>query len=190
MQQHSPGPNLVVWVPTPHEIVARMLALAGVSPEDIVCDLGCGDGRILVSAVKDFGARRAVGYELRPDLCRAARKTVRQLGAQDRIKIINGDLRQADLSDASVVTLYLTTRANQSLVEVLRTRLRPGSRVVTFLFPVPGWLPSREVDLGSLSFEEGKFIGKLYLYLMPPTSMQALGLETGNPQAASVRQTE
>ena len=119
----------------------------------------------------DFGARRAVGYELRPDLCRASRKTVRQLGVQDRIKVVNGDLRQADLSDASVVTLYLTTQANQMLVEALGTRLRPGSRVVTYLFPIPGWLPAKEVDLGDSSFEEGRFIGKLYLYLMPPTLM-------------------
>jgi precorrin-6B methylase 2 len=170
VQQHNLEPNLVTWVPTPHEIVARMLGLAGVSPEDVVFDLGCGDGRVLISAVRDFGARRAIGYELRPDLCRVSRNAIRKLGVQSRIKVVNGDLRQADLSDASVVVLYLTTQANQMLVEVLERRLIPGSNVVTYLFPIPGWLPAREVDLGDCSFEEGKFIGKLYLYLMPPTS--------------------
>jgi precorrin-6B methylase 2 len=168
VQQHNLEPNLVIWVPTPQEVVARMLGLAGVSSEDIVCDLGCGDGRVLVSAVREFGARRAIGYELRPDLCRSCRKTVLQLGLEDKIEIVNGDLRQADLSQASVVTLYLTTSAHQMLVGVLGTTLRAGSRVVTYLFPIPGWLPAREVDLASFLFEEGRFVGKLYLYLIPP----------------------
>ena len=169
MQQHNLEPNLVTWVPTPFEIVGRMLELAGVMSEDVVCDLGCGDGRVLTSAVRDFGAKGAVGYELRPDLCRASRRSALQLGVQDRIKIVNGDLRKADLSEVSVVTIYLTTRANQMLVESLGTRLRSGSRVVTYLFPIPGWMPTKEVDLGRASFEEGKFLGSLYLYSMPPT---------------------
>lgn len=168
VQQHNLEPNLVTWVPTPREIVARMLELAGVTAEDVVCDLGCGDGRVLISAVRDFGAKGAVGYELRPDLCRASRRSAIQLGVQDKIRIVNGDLRKADLSEVSVVTIYLTTQANEMLVESLRTKLKSGSRAVTYLFPIPGWMPSREVDLGSASFAEGKFLGKLYLYVMPP----------------------
>jgi precorrin-6B methylase 2 len=171
MQQHNLEPNLVTWVPTPNEIVTRMLQLAEVSSGDIVCDLGCGDARILVSAARDFGARRAVGYELIGDLCSASRELVCRLDLQDRIEIVNGDLRAADLSDASVVTLYLTSEANRILAELLRMGLRPGARVVTYLFPISGWLPAREIDLNTATFEEGRFIGKLYLYRMPPALM-------------------
>ena len=172
VQEHNLEPNLVTWIPTPPEIVERMLALADVSPRDVVCDLGCGDGRVLISAVRDFGASRAIGYEIRPDLCQTTHKVARQLGLQDRIKVVNGDLRQADLSEPSVVVLYLTTQANQMLAEALERSLRTGSRVVTYLFPIPGWLPAGEFDLGSASFEEARFIGKLYLYLMPPTPVR------------------
>ncbi len=162
------GPNLVVWVPAPLEVVRRMLELAGVSPGDVVYDLGSGDGRILVSAVRDFGAARAVGYELRPDLCAASLKAARQSGLDAKIDVVNGDLRSADLSEASVVTLYLTSEANRMLVNSLAKGLRPGARVVTYLFPISGWKPAEEVDLAASSFTEGKFIGKLYLYVMPP----------------------
>ena len=173
MQEHSSANSLVVWVPAPREIVAQMLALAGVSGGDVVYDLGCGDGRVLISAVKDFAAKRAVGYELRQDLCEISRRLVRQLDLQDRIEIINGDLLKADLSGASVVTLYLTGEANRMLSQRLERGLRPGSRVVTYLFPVSGWLPAKEVDLENLCFTEGKFIGKLYLYVMPQASLHA-----------------
>jgi hypothetical protein len=124
-------------------------------------------GRVLITAVKDFGAERAVGYELRQDLCETSRKAIEQLDLQGRIKIVNGDLRKADLSQASVVTLYLTTKANRMLAWQLEGKLRPGTRVVTYLFLVPGWLPAGEIDLQALSFKEGRFIGKLYLYVIP-----------------------
>jgi SAM-dependent methyltransferase len=168
MKDSSPGEYLVIWVPTPHEIVREMLALANVSSWDVVYDLGCGDARTLISAVRDFGARRAVGYEIRQELCETSRKMIEQSGLQERVRIINEDLRKADLSEASVVTLYLTTQANQAVRNALESELRPGSRVVTYLFPIPGWLAAKEIDLESHSFTEGRFIGKLYLYLMPP----------------------
>lgn len=167
MNEVNQDRNLVIWVPAPHEIVAEMLALARVSPGDVVCDLGCGDGRILISAVKDFGASRAIGYELSQELCKTSRKMIRHLALQDRIGIINQDLREADLAGASVVTLYLTTQANRMLRDMLERTLKPGTRVVTYLFPVSGWQPAREVDLESRSFKEGRFVGKLYLYLIP-----------------------
>ena len=99
-------------------------------------DLGCGDAKVLISAVKDFGANRAVGYELRPDLYAASRKKVQQLALHDRIKIISGDLREADLSEASLVTLYLSTEANRLLHRGLERKLKPGCRVVTYFFPI------------------------------------------------------
>jgi precorrin-6B methylase 2 len=167
MQRRTSTTSLVVWEPTPYEIVQQMLTLAQVSPGDVVYDLGCGDGRVLVTAVKDFGAERAVGYELRQDLCETSRKAIGQLDLPGRIRIVNGDLRKAYLSQASVVTLYLTTKANRMLARQLEGKLRPGTRVVTYLFPVPGWLPASEIDLQTLSFKEGRFIGKLYLYIIP-----------------------
>ena len=167
MQEHNSTSNLVIWVPTPYEIVRHMLVLAEVSPADIVYDLGCGDGRVLILAAKDFNAKKAVGYELRQDLCKISRKVIQELGLQDRITIANRDFRDADFSEASVVTLYLTTDVNQMLFLDLISNLRPGSRVVSYLFPISGWLPVKEVDLEGIAFIEGKFIGKLYPYLVP-----------------------
>jgi tRNA A58 N-methylase Trm61 len=144
-----------------------MLFLAGVSAGDVVYDLGCGDGRILISAVNEFGAAEAVGYELRQDISEKARKAIEQSGLSGKISIVIGDLLEADLSGASVVTLYLTTEAHELLRERLARGLRPGSRVVTYLFPISGWIPDREIDLESLPFQEGRFVGRLCLYLIP-----------------------
>jgi ubiquinone/menaquinone biosynthesis C-methylase UbiE len=166
MERSDASASLVTWVPAPYEIVRQMLVLAGTSPGDVVYDLGCGDGRVLISAVNEFGARAAVGYELRQDLCEKARTGIAQCGLSGKIRIVVGDLREADLSGASVVTLYLTTEANELLRDRLARGLRPGSRVVTYLFPIPGWVPTKELDLGKLSFEEGQFVGKLYSYFV------------------------
>src|SRR3989304_2336366 len=111
MERRDAGVNLATGGPAPCEIVRQMLTLASVSPGDVVYDLGCGDGRVLISAVQEFGAARAVGYEVRQDLCDSARDAIRQRRLQHRIRIRNEDLMKADLSCASVVTLYLTTEA-------------------------------------------------------------------------------
>ena len=115
--------KLAICVVTPPEIVEVMLALVQITSEDLVCDLGCGDGRILISAIKDFGARKAIGYEIREDIYEATEKDIQKLHLQDRIKIIHGDLLEANLSDCSVLTLYLSSEANELLRPKLQKQL-------------------------------------------------------------------
>jgi len=159
--------NLVKWIPTPIEIVRQMLKLAEASPEDFLYDLGSGDGRILTMAVKEFGVRKAFGCEFEKDIYDISQRKIRRLKLEDRICIINGDLLNADFCEASVITLYLSSRANQILRPRLQKYASPGSRIVSYLFPISGWRVAKTVNLRSLSFREGCFIGMRYLYLVP-----------------------
>ena len=122
--------KLAICVATPPEIVETMLSLVQITSEDLVCDLGCGDGRILISAIKDFGARKAIGYEIRRDLCEATVKEIQKLHLQDRIKIVHGDLLEANLSGCSVLTLYLSSEANELLRPKLQKQLMPQTKVL------------------------------------------------------------
>lgn len=159
--------HLVTWVSTPLVIVRKMLSVAQVSLRDTVYDLGSGDGRVLVTAVRDFGAIKAIGYEIREDLYEIAEREVTRLNLGDRITMVKGDLFDADLSGASVITLYLSSETNEILRPVLEKRTKLQSRVVTYLFPINGWRTTEIVDLQSFSFAEGKFVGMLYLYRIP-----------------------
>ena len=127
------------YVPTPHNVVDAMLKLAETGPRDVVYDLGCGDGRILMAAVEDFGVKRAVGYDLNPRMCGNVRIKVDEKGLNQRIEVVNGNFFLADLSEASVVTLYLTTSGNSKLRPKLEEELHDGARVVSHDFPVHGW---------------------------------------------------
>lgn len=124
------------WVPTSLRMVHKMLELAEVGPDDLLYDLGCGDGRLLISAARRYGAR-AVGIEIDPLRHAWCQKLVTILGLQDRVRIIRGDLFDQDLSEASVVTCFLLQGTNHKLQEKFRRELRPGTRVVsnTFTFP-------------------------------------------------------
>jgi len=130
----------VPFVPTPPEVVRKMLELAGVKEGDLVFDLGCGDGRILVTAAKDFGAR-AIGVEIREDLAEVARKELRSLSLENRCRVINGNFFEVDISRADVVTLYLTSVANYRLKPKLEKELKDGARVVSHDFEMAGWKP-------------------------------------------------
>jgi protein-L-isoaspartate O-methyltransferase len=138
-QQFSPAENLGPNIPTPQAIVERMLDMAHVHAGDMVYDLGSGDGRILITAVQKFGAR-AVGIEIDPDLCEKAKAKVRALGLADRITIVHGSVLRTDLRPADVVTMYFLTLSNEKLRPNLE-KLRPGTRVVSFQFPIHGWKP-------------------------------------------------
>lgn len=138
-QQFSPAENLGPNIPTPPAIVDRMLDMAHVKAGDVVYDLGSGDGRVLIAAVQKYGAR-AVGIEINPDLCEKARKNVQALGLQDKISIIHGSVLRTDLRPADVVTMYFLTLSNEKLRPNLE-KLRPGTRVVSFQFPIRGWKP-------------------------------------------------
>src|SRR3972149_1436 len=102
------GISCAPYVPSEPEVVRKMLDVARVGPEDVVYDLGCGDGRILVMAVKEFGAEKAVGYELKEGLYKSTLGEIEHQKLKDRINLINGDLFEADISQATVITLYLT----------------------------------------------------------------------------------
>ena len=148
-------------VRTPPAVVNEMLKLANVTADDVVYDLGSGDGRIVLAAAKDRGAR-GVGYEIDPDLVKQATDRAKGLGLSGRVTFHQGDLFQADLRPATVVTLYLGNELNRRLQPKLMNELRPGSRVVSHNFGMPGWVPTHTMDVSS---NQGTHT--LYLWVMP-----------------------
>ena len=127
-------------------LVERMLDLGRVKPGDMVYDLGSGDGRIVITAAQKYGAR-AVGIEIRPDLCKHAMEQIKSLGLEDRVRMIETSALRVDLSPANVVTMYLLTSSNERLKPNLERDLKPGSRVVSNQFPIRGWKPLEVVML-------------------------------------------
>jgi precorrin-6B methylase 2 len=146
------------YVPSPHEVVRKMLELAHAGPDDVLVDLGCGDGRILVSAIREFNVRKAVGYELREDLYKLGLQEIERQRLWDRAKIVFGDLFNADLSEATVITLYLTGTANDRLKPKLRADTRPGARIVSHDFSINGW---RTLQRESFEYHT------IYMYQIP-----------------------
>lgn len=121
-------------------VVRTMLQMAAVSPGDVVYDLGSGDGRIVILAAEEFGAR-GVGIDIDPALVERARAGAREAGVGDRVEFRVGDMYQADVSGATVVTLFLHPEPNLKLRTKLRTQLRPGARVVSYLWDMGDWKP-------------------------------------------------
>jgi SAM-dependent methyltransferase len=132
----------VEFVPTPHEVVAEMLKTAQVTRGDFVYDLGCGDGRIVIAAAKEFGAR-GVGVDIDPKLIKVCEKNALKEGVADRVKFILGDLFELDLREATVVALYLTQELNVKLRPKLFRELKPGSRIVSHDFDMGDWKPDQ-----------------------------------------------
>ncbi len=137
-EEHSNLERAVPFVPTPPEIVEKMLQIAEVTSDDRVYDLGSGDGRIVIMAAQKFGAR-AIGIELDPKLVEESQKKIADLGLGKRAQIIQGNMFESDFRPATVVTLYLLTVVNERLRPVLEKQLRPGTRVVSHDFEMPGW---------------------------------------------------
>ncbi len=155
--------SLAPYVPTPPHVVERMLEIAHLKPGETVYDLGCGDGRILIAAVKHFHAK-AVGVELSDELATSTEQKIASLGLQNDARVIHGDLLDVDLGPANVVTIYLMTESNDKLRPNLERELKPGSRVVSHDYSVPGWKPNL------VEKAEGNSRAHLiYLYIMPPT---------------------
>jgi SAM-dependent methyltransferase len=147
--QDAPDPPRldVPFVPTPQEVVDRMLALAKVGKSDTLYDLGCGDGRIVVTAAKRFGAQ-GVGIDLNPERIVEAEANAKKAGVEKRVSFKVADLFDTDLSPASVVSLYLLPDVNVKLRPRLWSQLKPGSRVVSHAFDMgPDWPPERTVDV-------------------------------------------
>ncbi|MDW8034169.1 MAG: rRNA adenine N-6-methyltransferase family protein [Nitrososphaerota archaeon] len=148
----------VPYVPSPPEVVEKMLELAKVTSNDVVYDLGCGDGRLLITAIKKFGVKKAVGYEIRKDLYDDLVRRIEKENLSSRIFVYNEDLLNAELSEATVVTLFLTTSANEKIKPKLEAELKPGARIVSHEFTFKDWIPQK---VETLSWH------KIYLYVIP-----------------------
>lgn len=155
-----PARKLDVWyVPTPHEVVDRMLDEAKVRPTDVVYDLGCGDGRMVIAAAKKFGTL-GVGVDLDPARIREARANAKAAGVDELVTFHVGDMFETDIREADVVLLYLLPELNRRLKPKLFAELKPGARVVSHDFDMgKGWPPDRSINLG----QDG-----IYMWIMPP----------------------
>jgi SAM-dependent methyltransferase len=137
----------VIYVPTPQPVVDAMLELAQVKRSDVVYDLGSGDGRIVIAAAKKYGAS-GVGFEIDPALVKKARANAAAAGVSNRVRFVTQDLFTADLSKASVVTLYLLQSINERLRPKLVRQLKPGTRIVSHVFNMgPEWPPEKTVTI-------------------------------------------
>ena len=137
----------VPYVPTPQNVVDEMLRLANVTKDDVVYDLGCGDGRLVITAVQKFGAKRGFGVDIDPERIAESNANAKAAGVTDRVTFAVQDLFQTDLKDATVVTLYLLPEVNLKLRPKLWSELRPGSRVVSHSFNMGDWAPQKTVTV-------------------------------------------
>lgn len=148
----SDAVDLAPFVITPMEVVAKMLEMAEVNETDRVYDLGCGDGRIIIEAARSFGAK-GVGIDIVPERIAESRAAAREAGVETMVEFIQADATRVDLSPATVVTIYLVPESMELLRPQLEIQLRPGSRIISHGYPVPGWetklIGYKEVDLGN-----------------------------------------
>jgi SAM-dependent methyltransferase len=158
-------PKVGYW-PTPQEVVDRMLDLAKVTKNDVVYDLGCGDGRIVVSAAKKYGAR-AVGVDIDPVRIQEAQARVKAAKVEGLATIRKEDLFKTDLTEASVVTLYLNDKANLALMPILKKSLKPGARVVSQTWDMGDWKPDKTVVMDGIDEKDGmKYKYTLFLWII------------------------
>ena len=146
--------DLAPYVPTPAVVIDKKLALAKVGPGDILYDLGCGDGRIVITAAKKFGTK-GVGIDLDPRRIQESNAGAREAGVEKLVEFRVQDVMKADFSAASVVTLYLLPESNNLLRPLLESQLKPGTRVVSHNYSVPGW-QSKETDYATIQDEKGQ----------------------------------
>jgi ribosomal protein L11 methylase PrmA len=151
----------VPYVPTPDTVVKKMLEIAGVGPEDIVYDLGCGDGRILISAVKDFNAKKAVGIEKDDERIKEALRNIKENKLEEKIVIRKGNFFEENISEATVVTMFLLTNVNEILKPKLKNELKKGVRIVSHEFEIRGWTPKKVIKV-----EDGSMPHTVYLYII------------------------
>lgn len=147
----------VIYVPTPQEVVDAMLKLANVHKGDVVYDLGCGDGRIVVTAAKRYGVR-GVGIDINPERIRDAKENAQQNGVTNLVTFRNEDLFEADIKEATVVTLYLLTSLNIKLRPKLLRDLKPGTRIVSHSFDMGEWKPDKTENVNGRT---------IYLWTVP-----------------------
>lgn len=152
----QPEPD-VAYVPTPQEVVDKMLEVAKVTKDDVVYDLGSGDGRIPITAAQRYGAR-GIGIDINSELIQEANENARQSGVTDRVKFLQQDLFASDIREATVLTLYLLPELNLKLRPTLFEQLKPGTRIVSHAFDMGDWKPDRKVIVGGST---------IYLWIVP-----------------------
>jgi cyclopropane fatty-acyl-phospholipid synthase-like methyltransferase len=157
-------PEEIPFVPTPLEVVDRMLELAEVKRGDVVYDLGSGDGRIVIRAAKKFGAR-GVGIEMDTTLIEKARKTAQEEGVSHLVEFRSEDALKADISAATVVTLYMLPWFNEAMKPSFLKHLKPGSRIVAHDFGIEGWEPDKTVKLPQPEIKKEAYKHYHVLYL-------------------------
>jgi protein-L-isoaspartate O-methyltransferase len=157
------------FVATPESVTHQMLSLAEIVPSDFVVDLGSGDGRLVIAAVVAYKARGGFGVEIDPALVALANDNARRAGVADRVRFYEQDLFRADLSEATVVTVYLLPAAMERLERKLLAELKPGTRVIVEDYPFPTWRPVRVLDVDTLDKLKisGQTLTQLYLYRVP-----------------------
>jgi cyclopropane fatty-acyl-phospholipid synthase-like methyltransferase len=143
----------VPFVPTPLEVIDRMLEIAQVQPGDVIYDLGSGDGRIIIRAAQKYGAR-GVGIEIDPDLVRKAREEARRQKVEHLVEFRTQDALAVDVSPATVVTLYMLPEFNAKLRPIFDRQLKPGARVVSHDFEIQGWVPDKVEKIAGDFFHE------------------------------------
>jgi len=136
----------VPYVPTPTEVVTRMLSMANVNKKDLLYDLGSGDGRIVITAAREYGAR-GVGYDLNPQRIKESNENAQRAGVTNRVRFTQQDLFEADLSGATVITLYLLPDVNLKLRPKLLRELRPGTRIVSHNYHMGDWQPEAVAEV-------------------------------------------
>ena len=161
--------SFISFIPTPFDEVDNFFALAPASADDVVYDLGCGDGRLLFAALEK-GAGKAVGVDLGPEQIREAKETAIKKGFANRVSVLQADVMDVDLSPATLILCYLISAASRALKPKFEAELKPGTRIVMESFPVPGWRP--------LETRQDSYYGKtFYLYKMPSEPMNEEALE-------------
>ena len=164
----EPSKNAGPYVPSPQSVVADMLKVAEVGPDDFVVDLGSGDGRIVLTAAKVFGAR-GFGVEIKDELVNKANQAAKAEGLADRVKFVKQDLFRTDISQATVLTMYLLPDTVNLLKDKLLAELRPGTRIISHDYPLTGWIPEKyvQMDLEDKVAISGVTTTLIYMYVVP-----------------------
>jgi hypothetical protein len=164
----EPVKNAGPYVPSPESVVADMLRYADVNAKDFLIDLGSGDGRIVLTAAKVFGAR-GFGVEIKEDLVKRANESAKTQGLADRVKFMKQDLFKTDISQASIITMYLLPDTVNLLKDKFKNELKPGTRIVSHDYPLTGWIPERyvQMDLEEKVAISGVTTTLIYLYIVP-----------------------
>ncbi len=164
----QPSKDAGPYVPSPQSVVADMLKVAEVGPADFVIDLGSGDGRIVLTAAKVFGAQ-GFGVEIKDELVKKSNEAARREGLSDRVKFIKQDLFKTDISQATVLTMYLLPDTVNLLKDKFLAELKPGTRIISHDYPLTGWIPEKyiQMDLEDKVHISGVTTTLIYMYVVP-----------------------